>query len=210
MGSLWLLAVYLRAESFLTALFSFLSLLLNGVPAWSSACLRVHYHSQFMSPTCCIERCCANRVHRHEVEGKSQERGEPGLHLGFIHLEKKNTVGLWNAYTWKANELPRWWEPEQGNVALHEQTHLELAGWDWRSAWNKLSPRTRDGLSQDLPQKNWARGWQAQQLLTWSTEAPTLPGRGGSRGQTAFWRGLETAFSFYGSHSVKSWLFDKI
>lgn len=66
-------------ESFLTALFSFLSLLPEWGPCMELSVLVGSPPLPIRTPTRCIEQCCANLVHRHEVEGKSWERGEPGL-----------------------------------------------------------------------------------------------------------------------------------
>lgn len=70
----------------------------------------------------------------------------------------------------------------------------------------------RDCFPQDKPQKNGAWDWLASPAAPnlKHRSSPAQPGRGGSGGETTFWRALETAFSFRGSNLVKSWLFDKI
>lgn len=90
------------STSFLTALFSFLTLL----PEWGPCMeLSVLVGSPPL-PThvfiCCIELYCANLIYRHEVEGKSWGVGGGesfNLQVGFFNLERKNTVELCNVQT---------------------------------------------------------------------------------------------------------------
>lgn len=84
-------------ESFLTALFSFLTLLPEWGPCMELGVLVGSPPLPTRVSICCIELCCANLIYRHEVEGKSWEGRESlDLQVGFFNLEKKNTVELCN------------------------------------------------------------------------------------------------------------------
>lgn len=97
---------YQSSTSFLTALFSFLTLLPERGPCMALSVLVGSPSLPTHVSICCIELYCANLIYRHEVEGKSWWGERFDLQVGFFILERKNTVELCNIQIRKAKSSP--------------------------------------------------------------------------------------------------------
>lgn len=182
----------------------------NGFPAWSSACLRAHHHSRLTPPPAVLNGVVLT------LSAGMKWRASPG--------SGESLDSTWVSFSWRKRTLldcvmltPERQTNSPGDGSLNKEMEL----FTDRPTWNLQGETEGAPETSFLPGPGMASlrtsprrtGHGAGKPSSSEPEAqkpPTPPGRGGSRGETAFRRGLETAFSFGGSPSVKSGWFDKI